>query len=113
VKPPTGAPAAAAPTTPASTFIGFDCSGLTNYVYVKGGYPSPGGNSGAQRAGPSVPYSAGVPGDLVGFPGHIAVYLGLIGGTPYILEASWVGIPIHVVPLTRADRDPVLWRHWT
>jgi hypothetical protein len=24
-----------------------------------------------------------------------------------------VGIPIHVVPLTRADRDPVLWRHWT
>ena len=94
-------------------FIGFDCSGLTNYVYVKGGYPSPGGNSGAQRAGPSVPYSAGVPGDLVGFPGHIAVYLGLIGGTPYILEASWVGIPIHVVPLKRADRDPVLWRHWT
>ena len=93
--------------------IGFDCSGLTNYVYVKGGYPSPGGNSGAQRAGPSVPYSAGVPGDLVGFPGHIAVYLGLIGGTPYILEASWVGTPIHVVPLKRDDRDSVLWRHWT
>jgi cell wall-associated NlpC family hydrolase len=94
-------------------FIGFDCSGLTNYVYVQGGYPSPGGNSGAQRSGPSVPYSAGVPGDLVGFPGHIAVYLGLIGGTPYILEASWVGTPIHVVPLARTDRDANLWRHWT
>ena len=31
----------------------------------------------------------------------------------YILEASWVGTPIHVVPLTRTDYDPELHRYWS
>lgn len=94
--------------------IGFDCSGLTAYVYVQGGMPSPGGNSGAQRTGGvAVPYEQGAPGDIVGFPGHVAIYLGKIDGTPYILEASWVGTPIHVVPLTRTDRDGSLHRYWS
>lgn len=93
--------------------IGFDCSGLTAYVYVQGGYPSPGGNSGAQRSGGmAVPYSQAAPGDIVGFPGHVAISLGIIDGTHYILEASWVGTPIHVVPLTRSDRDASLHRYW-
>jgi hypothetical protein len=50
---------------------------------------------------------------IVGFPGHLAIYLGDIDGTPYILEASWVGTPIHIVPLTRSDHDPQLHRYWT
>lgn len=94
--------------------IGFDCSGLTAFVLVGGGFPSPGGSSPAQRSGGQrVPYSAGLPGDIVGFPGHVAIYLGTIDGAPYILEASWVGIPIHVVPLTRGDRDDILYRYWS
>lgn len=93
--------------------IGFDCSGLTAYVLVQGGYASPGGNSSAQRAGgTNVPYSSGAPGDLVGFPGHIAVYLGVIDGTPWILQASTVGVPIQVVQLKRSDRDDQLHRYW-
>jgi hypothetical protein len=36
-----------------------------------------------------------------------------IDGTRHILEASWVGIPIHVVPLTRTDHDPQLHRYWS
>ncbi|HEY4991840.1 MAG TPA: NlpC/P60 family protein, partial [Nakamurella sp.] len=93
--------------------IGWDCSGLVNYVYVQGGYPSPGGESSSQRSGPHVPFGQGVPGDVVGFPEHVAVFLGTIGGTPYLLEASDVGVPNHVVPLTRTDHDAELWRHWT
>lgn len=93
--------------------IGFDCSGLTAYVLVQGGFPSPGGNSSAQRAaGTTVPYSSGAPGDLVGFPGHIAVYLGVIDGAPWILQASTVGVPIQVVQLKRSDRDDQLHRYW-
>ena len=40
-------------------------------------------------------------------------YLGEIDSTPYILEASWVGTPIHVVPLTRSDHDAQLHRYWS
>ena len=71
-------------------------------------------NSGTQRAGGvPVPWDQGQPGDIVGFPGHVAIYLGTIDGQRYILEASWVGTPIHVVPLTRTDYDQQLHRYWT
>jgi cell wall-associated NlpC family hydrolase len=60
-----------------------------------------------------VSWEQGQPGDIVGFPGHVAIYLGTIDGTRYILEASWVGTPIHVVPLTRTDFDPELHRYWS
>ena len=94
--------------------VGFDCSGLSAYVIVQGGFPSPGGNSGAQaQQSHAVPWSQGAPGDLIVFPGHVAVFLGVIGGTPYILEASDVGIPIHVVPLTRTDHYPSMYRYWS
>jgi len=93
--------------------IGFDCSGLTAYVMKNAGFSVP-DNSGTQRAGgTSVSWDQGLPGDIVGFPGHVAIYLGEIDGTPYILEASWVGTPIHIVPLTRSDHDSQLHRYWT
>ena len=93
--------------------IGFDCSGLTAYVMKNAGFSVP-DNSGTQRAGgTSVSWDQGLPGDIVGFPGHVAIYLGDIDGTPYILEASWVGTPIHIVPLTRSDHDSQLHRYWT
>ena len=91
---------------------GFDCSGLTAYVLKQAGYGIP-TNSGAQRtSGQSVPYAAGQPGDIVGFPGHVAIYLGTVDGLPYILEASTFGVPVHVVALTRTDRDSVLHRYY-
>jgi len=93
--------------------IGFDCSGLTAYVLGMAGYQTP-GDSGSQRAaGVSVSWSQALPGDIVGFPGHVAIYLGTFGGLPYILEASWVGTPVHIVPLTRTDMDDRVHRYWT
>lgn len=94
--------------------IGFDCSGLTAYVLVQGGFASPGGSSGVQRSGgQSIPYENGAPGDIVGFPGHVAIYLGKIDGLPYILEASDVGTPIRIVQLSRSDKDSMLHRYWS
>jgi cell wall-associated NlpC family hydrolase len=92
--------------------IGFDCSGLTAYVLSQAGFAIP-GTSGDQRSGgQSVPIDQGLPGDIVGFPGHVAVYLGVIDGTKYIEEASEVGVPVHIVALTRTDYDPELHRYW-
>ncbi len=94
------------------TTVGFDCSGLTAYVLGMAGYQTP-GDSGSQRsAGASISWSQALPGDIVGFPGHVAIYLGTFGGRPYILEASWVGTPIHIVPLTRTDFDDRVHRYW-
>ena len=96
------------------TEIGFDCSGLTAYALANAGVPGIPGDSGSQRSGGTpVPWEQGQPGDIVGFPSHVAIYLGTIDGTRYILEASWVGTPIHVVPLTRSDYDSILHRYWT
>jgi cell wall-associated NlpC family hydrolase len=95
------------------TQTGFDCSGLTAFVLGQAGYRIP-DNSGAQRtSGVPVPWDQALPGDIVGFPGHVAVYLGSFGGKPYILEASWVGTPIHITPLTRPGVDAQLYRYWT
>jgi cell wall-associated NlpC family hydrolase len=93
---------------------GFDCSGLTAYVLVAGGFASPGGNSEAQRNwAHAVAWEQGRPGDIIGFPGHVAIFLGVIAGAPYILEASTVGVPVHVVALTRGGHDPVMYRFWS
>ena len=94
--------------------VGFDCSGLTAYVMSHAGVPNMPDNSSTQRAaGTSVPWSQAQPGDIVGFPGHVAIYLGEIDGQRWILEASWVGTPIRVAPLTRSDYDSVLHRYWS
>ncbi len=94
--------------------IGFDCSGLTAYVIVAGGFPPPGDNSSGQRSsGTDIPWGQGLPGDIEGFPGHVAIWLGTISGTDYILEASDVGTPIRIVANFRSDHDPVLHRHWS
>lgn len=93
--------------------IGFDCSGLTAYVLAQAGHNTP-GDSGSQRSGGvPVPWEQGQPGDIVGFPGHVAIYLGTTDGQRYILEASWVGTPIHIVALTRTDYDLQLYRYWS
>ena len=93
--------------------IGFDCSGLTAYVLKQAGVPSPPGDSGSQRSsGQSVSFEQGLPGDVIGFPGHVAMNLGVIDGARYILEASTVGVPVHIVKLTRTGYDSSMHRLW-
>jgi len=95
------------------TEVGFDCSGLTAYVLGRAGFAVPGDSSGQRRSGIPVAWDRALPGDIVGYPGHVAVYLGVTDGIRYILEASWVGTPVHIVPLTRSDADPVVYRYWS
>ena len=96
--------------------IGFDCSGLTGYVLNQAGFHIP-DNSWAQRAaGTSVPWAQGRPGDIIGYEGHVAIYLGLIGGTPYLLEAPTVGMFVQVRPVYYQNDgvavDSMMHRYW-
>lgn len=96
--------------------VGFDCSGLTAYVLGQAGVTIP-DYSGSQRAGGTdVPWSQGLPGDIIGYDGHVAIYLGEIDGTPYLLEAPTVGMQVQIRPVYRTNNglpvDSVLHRYW-
>ena len=55
---------------------GCDCSGFTSSVYAHFGYSIP-RTSGSQAGyGTSVSYSDAQPGDLICYPGHVAIYIG-------------------------------------
>jgi cell wall-associated NlpC family hydrolase len=84
--------------------IGFDCSGLTEYAYAQAGIPI-GVDSRTQRAigGPVHPYTQALPGDLLFWGGpsqraihHVALYLGTINGTAYMVEAPRSGDVVKV-----------------
>ena len=93
--------------------VGFDCSGLTTYVAAR--YPAAIPRSSYdQRSGAptQVPWDQALPGDLVGYDGHITVYLGVIDGRRMQLESPQSGDYIKVSGV-RPDADSVVHRWWT
>jgi len=77
--------------------IGFDCSGLTAYVLKQAGYTIPTNSSGQRTGGGHpIPRSQGLPGDIIGYQGHVAIYLGFIGAQDYLLEAPEPGKNVHI-----------------
>jgi cell wall-associated NlpC family hydrolase len=69
--------------------VGFDCSGLVQYVLAQAGIRAPRLSYDQLKMGHRAPINSLVPGDLVGFGdgGHVAVYL----GDGLILEAPHTG----------------------
>ncbi|MFC0673627.1 C40 family peptidase [Brachybacterium hainanense] len=55
---------------------GFDCSGLTQYVYAQFGIDLPHSSSKQASGGDRISQSEAQPGDLVVWPGHIGIYAG-------------------------------------
>ncbi|NNG34986.1 hypothetical protein HKD39_04510 [Nakamurella sp. DB0629] len=92
--------------------VGFDCSGLTGYVLRQAGFVT-GTDSSSQRAGgQSIPWSQAQPGDMIGYPGHVAIFLGWIDGNPYLLEAPGVGKQVQIRSVHTGNIDPVVHRYW-
>ncbi|EWM19741.1 C40 family peptidase [Kutzneria sp. 744] len=89
--------------------IGFDCSGLTLYAYAQAGIAL------ARTADPQLttarttaPYSQVKPGDLLfwGAPAHhVALYLGQLNGTPYMVESPQSGDQVMISVVRDRDSD--------
>lgn len=63
---------------------GADCSGFILSVYAKFGVSLPHSSAAMRGCGVSVPYSQAMPGDIICYSGHVAIYMG--GGA--IVHAS-------------------------
>lgn len=59
--------------------VGLDCSGLTSFAWAMGGVELPRSSRAQRRVGEQVDVSEVRPGDLVYYPGHIMMSLGLPG----------------------------------
>src|SRR5699024_1163679 len=63
---------------------GMDCSGLVNYAYQAAGIDIPRTSSQIANGGRWISQSQAQPGDIVAWPGHVAIY----AGNGKIIDAS-------------------------
>ncbi|TQM01669.1 C40 family peptidase [Pseudonocardia kunmingensis] len=102
----TGATDRAAAVVAAGT-SGFDCSGLTQYAYAQAGITLPRVSQQQAAHGHTAPWAQAQPGDLLfwGNPvHHVAIYLGVVDGAHYMVEAPSTGSTVRVSPV-RAGGD--------
>jgi len=57
--------------------VGFDCSGLTSYAWARAGHPLERPSRGQINAARRVSREEAEAGDLVYYPGHVSMYLGV------------------------------------
>lgn len=91
---------------------GFDCSGLTSYVLAIAGVAAPTNSYGQRDKAHAIPWDKALPGDLIGYEGHISVYLGTMNGQRVQLEAPSTGDFVKVSVVHRDDVDSVVYRWW-
>jgi cell wall-associated NlpC family hydrolase len=75
---------------------GYDCAGLMLYSWAQAGLSAPRNSQNQTRSGLQIPYAQRLPGDMLGWPGHVSMYIGQIDGQDYMLEAPQSGDVVKV-----------------
>jgi cell wall-associated NlpC family hydrolase len=75
----------------------FDCSGLMYYSWRHAGKAIPRTSSAQRRWARNVGWAHKLPGDLLFYRGHAAMYVGAAGGKQWMMEAPHRGKPVRLI----------------
>jgi peptidoglycan DL-endopeptidase CwlO len=80
---------------------GFDCSGLVQAAWAAAGVPIPRTTYEDWADLPHIPVADIQPGDLLLYngEGHVAMYVGVVDGTAYIIDAPHTGADVERIPM--------------
>jgi cell wall-associated NlpC family hydrolase len=76
------------------------------YMWAQVGIPVSHFSQDIFSAGQQIPWNGKQAGDMIGYPGHIAMYVGTFGGTDYMLEAPESGEFIRITPVRNSSGEP-------
>jgi cell wall-associated NlpC family hydrolase len=75
----------------------FDCSGLTSYAWGRAGKRLPRTSSGQRAWTRNVGWAHKLPGDLLFYSGHTAMYVGFSSGKHWMMEAPHSGLRVRLI----------------
>jgi cell wall-associated NlpC family hydrolase len=86
--------------------VGFDCSGLTTYAWAQAGYTLPRQSSAQMKAAAKRARDTAQAGDLVQYPGHVMMYLGVEN---FVVHSPFTGRNVEVTSISKRKLNSLRW----
>ncbi len=85
---------------------GFDCSGITSWAWGQAGFVIPRASKWQMVAAAKITHETAQPGDLLSYPGHVMMYLGVDFA---ILQSPGTGSDVHLSNVWKRKRPKLHW----